>query len=174
MTVGDRIRKVRIMRGLTQKELGELIGLGNDRIRKYEANIRMPKYETLKEIANALNIGVSSLMNTNVETLGDVKALLLALDGCVDIKLDGELDSKGKYKTDTMSLTFKHPSIQKFLKEWADMKKDIDQFKENGVSKETSEELDAAYDELALMGHNDIIVKKDTQNMSEKVQYKNK
>lgn len=149
MEIGEKIRKFRLARGMTQKELGHLSGLSEPAIRNYELGNRNVGTKQITKIANALNVGVASLADTNIETLGDVKALLLELDKYIDTQLDGELDSKGKYKTDTMSLTFKHPSIQKFLKEWADMKKEQNVF----------------YDELVLMEPNNVIVKKDTQSM---------
>ena len=44
MTVGDKIRKIRTFRGMTQKELGVAIGLeekgADNRIAQYETNYR--------------------------------------------------------------------------------------------------------------------------------------
>ena len=55
MPTGDRIKKVRIARGLTQKELGEKVSLTDVRIRQYELNNRTPKEDTLRMIAEALD-----------------------------------------------------------------------------------------------------------------------
>ena len=47
MTVGDKIKKIRTFRGMTQKELGLAIGLeekgADNRIAQYETNYRVPK-----------------------------------------------------------------------------------------------------------------------------------
>lgn len=58
---GDRIKKYRIEKKLTQKKLGELCGIADSNIRKYEAGIQNPKIETLQKIADALEIPVSYL-----------------------------------------------------------------------------------------------------------------
>mgnify|MGYP004555363227 CR=1 FL=1 len=61
MTTGELIRKCRKEAGLTQKELGERAGIAEPTIRKYESNRLNPKIETLKKIADALNVSVSDL-----------------------------------------------------------------------------------------------------------------
>ena len=56
MAVGDRIKRVRQFRGLTQKELGKLVGFDEKtadiRIAQYESNTRKPKEELLIKIAH--------------------------------------------------------------------------------------------------------------------------
>lgn len=60
MTVGDKIKKIRTFRGMTQKELGLAIGLeekgADNRIAQYETNYRVPKQELLDKIAKALQV----------------------------------------------------------------------------------------------------------------------
>ena len=60
MTTGDKIKKIRNYRGLTQKQLGELSGIHEVAIRKYELNKVMPKQEQLLKIANALNVPLNN------------------------------------------------------------------------------------------------------------------
>jgi len=50
---GD-IRRIRKKRGLTQKQLGELCGIDEANIRKYESGKQNPKIETIEKIAGAL------------------------------------------------------------------------------------------------------------------------
>ena len=60
MTVGDKIKKIRTFRGMTQKELGLAIGLeekgADNRIAQYETNYRVPKRELLDKMAEALRV----------------------------------------------------------------------------------------------------------------------
>ena len=60
MTVGDKIKKIRTFRGMTQKELGIAIGFeekgADNRIAQYETNYRVPKRELLDKIAEALRV----------------------------------------------------------------------------------------------------------------------
>ena len=58
---GDIIRKYRTEKGLTQKRLGELCGIADSAIRRYEAGNANPKIETLQKIADALEIPVTRL-----------------------------------------------------------------------------------------------------------------
>ena len=63
MTMGEKIKKLRESRGLTQKKLGELCGgISDSNIRKYESNKQNPKLETLKKIAEALQVAPADLM----------------------------------------------------------------------------------------------------------------
>ena len=59
---GDMIRKYRTEKGLTQKKLGELCGIADSNIRKYESGNQNPKIETLQKIADALDIPVNRLL----------------------------------------------------------------------------------------------------------------
>ena len=55
------IKKYRTEKGLTQKRLGELCGIADSNIRKYESGNQNPKIETLQKIADALEIPVTRL-----------------------------------------------------------------------------------------------------------------
>lgn len=61
MTIGQRIKTRRKELGLTQKKLGELCGMADSAIRKYESDLITPKYNTLKKIAHALKLPVYAL-----------------------------------------------------------------------------------------------------------------
>lgn len=58
MTVGQNIRAIRNERGLTQKQLGELCGIKEANIRKYELGKANPKIETIEKIAKALGVPI--------------------------------------------------------------------------------------------------------------------
>ena len=60
---GDMIRKFRTEKGLTQKELGNLCGMADSAIRRYESGRATPKLETVQKIADALEIPVSNLLS---------------------------------------------------------------------------------------------------------------
>lgn len=67
MTIGEKIKNARNLRGLTQKELGMELGFDEKsadvRIAQYESGTRTPKSELLSEIANVLDVNVNSLKN---------------------------------------------------------------------------------------------------------------
>ena len=68
MTTGERIKEARIKCGLTQKELGERLGLSYQAVAQWENNLRNPKQETLLKIADALGIDVIYLLTDPVKT----------------------------------------------------------------------------------------------------------
>lgn len=55
MGIGEDIKSLRKQRGLTQKQLGELCGIAESNIRKYENGKQNPKQETIHKIATVLN-----------------------------------------------------------------------------------------------------------------------
>ena len=65
MEVGDRIRAIRMERGLTQKELGELCGMADSAIRRYESNRGNPTQKTLLKIAKALGVHLRDLADNS-------------------------------------------------------------------------------------------------------------
>lgn len=61
MPIGSRIKSLRLQKGLTQKELGDLCGMADSAIRRYESDRGNPTEKTLRRIADALGVSVSHL-----------------------------------------------------------------------------------------------------------------
>lgn len=61
MTTGQRIKTARKKEGLTQKELGEKLGITYQTVAQWENNLRNPKRETLQRIASALGVPILDL-----------------------------------------------------------------------------------------------------------------
>lgn len=70
MTIGERIREVRKSRGLTQKELGERLGLSYQSIAQWENDLRKPKSETILKIAGALGVRYEDLVELETFNTG--------------------------------------------------------------------------------------------------------
>ena len=63
MEIGQKIKKARLERGLTQQELGDLVGVQKSAIAKYEnGRVVNIKRSTLQKITKALNIRPSELL----------------------------------------------------------------------------------------------------------------
>ena len=63
MEIGQKIKKARLERGLTQQELGDIVGVQKSAIAKYEnGRVVNIKRSTLQKIAKALNIRPSELI----------------------------------------------------------------------------------------------------------------
>lgn len=61
MTFGKRLRELRKEKGLTQKELGEKIGVGRTTISEYESGKIVPRQDGLVKLAEVLNVTVDYL-----------------------------------------------------------------------------------------------------------------
>lgn len=62
---GIRIKEIRLQKGYTQKQLGDLCGIADSNIRKYESGKQNPKIETLQKIADALGVPLYELLHSN-------------------------------------------------------------------------------------------------------------
>lgn len=62
MTTGELIQQRRKAKGLTQKQLAEMLGVAEITIRQYETNKREPKIDKLSRIADALGAYLGDLI----------------------------------------------------------------------------------------------------------------
>ncbi|MBO1264879.1 helix-turn-helix transcriptional regulator [Proteiniclasticum sp. SCR006] len=62
VSIGDNIRKYRKSGKLTQKDLGEAIGISNTYLSDIETGRTNPSIKTLKKIAKALDISYIELL----------------------------------------------------------------------------------------------------------------
>ena len=68
MSIGKNIAKYRKAKGLTQEELGAIIGVTNQAVSKWESEVSMPDVMLLPEIATALSITLYDLYGIAKET----------------------------------------------------------------------------------------------------------
>ena len=61
MTTGQYIKRARQKAGMTQAQLAEKLGIPYQSIGQWERDVRNPKLDTLKRIADALNISIQEL-----------------------------------------------------------------------------------------------------------------
>ena len=63
MSTSEKIKKIRTEKGLTQRELGELCGMADSAIRRYESGRANPKLGTIAKIAAALEVNIFELID---------------------------------------------------------------------------------------------------------------
>ena len=80
MTTGEKIHRIRLHRKLTQKELGDRIGLAANRVAQYEMGYRVPKRPLLEQMAQALEVSPLALLEPITGTLSDVMEALFWMD----------------------------------------------------------------------------------------------
>ena len=115
MTVGEKIKYYRNIRGISQEMLGNLSGINPATIKKYEYGIRNPKPDQLLKITNALGISINLFMDFDIETVSDVLSLLFKLDEQVDMKFEAEKDENGEFIPSTVKLSFQNTAINQKL-----------------------------------------------------------
>ena len=93
MEIGQKIKHARIAKGLTQEELGNIVGLQKSAIAKYEnGRVVNIKRSTLQKLANALDLrGSDLIIEADPKEAAELSAKVL---------LDSELmDAIEKYYT---------------------------------------------------------------------------
>jgi len=76
LSFGDKLKKIRIERNMSQEELGELLGTSKQVISRYETNQRTPKITIVEEYAKRLNIPLDYLINNSVVDIKDVHQVI--------------------------------------------------------------------------------------------------
>ena len=83
MTIGDKIKKIRTFRKMTQAELGAALGWGEkgaNRLAQYETNYRVPKKELVAEMAKILDVNPWTLYDATTMDATEFMELLFWID----------------------------------------------------------------------------------------------
>ena len=70
---GEILKKIRLEKGLSQEELGKILGTTKQVISRYETNQRTPKITAVEEYAKKLNVPVTELLGKEPEQTLDQK-----------------------------------------------------------------------------------------------------
>ena len=98
MAIGERIRFIRNLRGMTQKYLGTLVGFlektADIRLAQYEAGTRTPKEDLTKALAGALDVSPLALNVPDIDSYFGLMHTLFALEDRYGLTIetrDGEV-----------------------------------------------------------------------------------
>ena len=98
MAIGERIRFIRNLRGMTQKYLGTLVGFpektADIRMAQYEAGTRTPKEDLTKALAGALDVSPLALDVPDIDSNFGLMHTLFALEDRYGLTIeirDGEV-----------------------------------------------------------------------------------
>jgi len=98
VAIGERIRFIRNLRGMTQKYLGTLVGFpektADIRMAQYESGSRTPKEALTKALANALEVSSLALNIPDIDSYLGLMHTLFALEdryGLTTENRDGEV-----------------------------------------------------------------------------------
>lgn len=127
MTIGEKIRLFRELRGMTQVQLATITNINVGTIRKYELGIRNPKPEQLIKIADGLGKNVSTFYDLNICTAGDIMTLLIAISEKAEVTFIGKKDEFGKFISTEVAMKFTDPYMQELMSGWGFMKEEINE-----------------------------------------------
>lgn len=89
--VGSRIRKFRLRQNMTQKALGEIVGFPEEnadvRIAQYESSLRIPRYELMKAIAEALHVSPMAISDPSLYTAENVIHALFMIEDAYGLEM---------------------------------------------------------------------------------------
>ncbi|ADU27230.1 helix-turn-helix domain-containing protein [Ethanoligenens harbinense] len=127
MAIGERIRFIRNLRGMTQKWLGMAIGFdkrtADVRVAQYEAGTRTPKGNLVESIARALDIRPQALTVPDIDTYIGLMHTFFALEDMYGFEpdiCDNQLCIVLKQHTDNQSVV---DNLQLWYKEAQKLRK---------------------------------------------------
>ena len=135
MAIGERIRFIRNLRGMTQKYLGLAAGFdertADVRVAQYESGTRTPKDSMINSLAVALGISPEALTVPDIDSYICVMHTLFALEDLYGLRiknLDGEL---------CITLDkFNSPSFSTMFDMFSTWQKEYDKFKRGEITKD--------------------------------------
>ena len=83
MTIGDKIKKIRTFRNMTQAELGAALGWGDkgaNRLAQYETNYRVPRKDLVTEMAKILDVNPLTLHEPTTMDASELMEILFWID----------------------------------------------------------------------------------------------
>ncbi|MEA4852871.1 MAG: helix-turn-helix transcriptional regulator [Christensenella sp.] len=147
MAIGERIKFIRNLRGMTQKYLGQAIGFdkrtADVRIAQYESGTRTPKENITKALAEVLNVVPPALEVPNIDSYIGLAHTLFALEDMYGIHIDKredevcltlDKDNRTSYRT-----------LFDFFSAW---QKEAEKLKTGGISREEYDAWRYTYPEI--------------------------
>lgn len=117
MAIGQKIKKIRLFKKLSQRKLAFMSGMSEPAIRNYELENRTPSLKQLEKIAAALGVNALAISDINIDTYVGVAHNLFELEEQYDITVTR--------KNGSLCLTSNNSSIINFLSEWNSMKEKL-------------------------------------------------
>ena len=91
MAIGQRIKFFRNRKGMTQKQLGELLGFkgktSDVRMAQYESEARVPKIDLVKQMSQIFDVNTHALTVPDIDTHIGLMHTLFALEDIYGLKV---------------------------------------------------------------------------------------
>ena len=152
MAIGKRIRFFRNRKGMTQKQLGEILGfLGKTsdvRMAQYETEARTPKHDLVKEMANLFDVSTHALTVPDIDTYIGLMHTLFALEDMYGLKI-GKIDGELCLRLDKSDYS-NYTSMFNMLHAWQEQAAKLEQ---GEITKEEYDQWRYKYPDLDTSGH---------------------
>ena len=136
MAIGERIRFIRNLRGMTQKFLGRSVGFDEKtadvRMAQYESGVRSPKADLTAKIAEVLEVAPEALAVPNIENYVGVMHTLFTLEDLYGLRID-KLDDEICIRLDKDNGT-EFLTMLKMFKAW---EKQAENYRRGKITKES-------------------------------------
>ena len=151
MAIGERIRFLRNLRGMTQKFLGLQVGFSERtadiRMAQYESGSRTPKADLVAQLADALDVSTEALNVPNIDSYTGLMHTLFALEDLYGFRID-TLNDEVCIRLDKNS-GMEYPKMVKLFTAW---QKEADKFRNEEITKEEYDRWRYHYPELDTSG----------------------
>ena len=121
MAIGERIRFIRNLRGMTQKYLGMAVGFperaADVRMAQYESGTRTPKADLTKTLAHALDVSPAALEVPDIDTEIGLMHTFFAMEDLYAIKI-GEINGEVCLQLDKTDFNKWHSMLERFRPGW--------------------------------------------------------
>lgn len=152
MAIGKRIRFFRNRKGMTQKQLGEILGfLGKTsdvRMAQYESESRTPKQDLVKEMAHIFDVSPRAITVPEIDSYIGLMHTLFALEDMYGLKI-GEIDGEVCLRLDK-STGSTYSSMFDMFHAWQEQAARLEQ---GEITKEEYDQWRYKYPELDTSNH---------------------
>lgn len=131
MTLGEKIKKYRLLHNLKQKDLGKMIGFSSatadSRIRKYEGDIMAPKAEIRNKLVQALDVDSSALSDIDIRSIEDVVRTFFFMEEYLGFEIEKiDLEHYAFFRKDKMYFQEREISkLNSYIYIWQQQKKNL-------------------------------------------------
>ena len=131
MTLGEKIKKYRLLHNLKQKDLGKMIGFSSatadSRIRKYEGNIMAPKAEIRNKLVQALDVDSSALSDIDIRSIEDVVRTFFFMEEYLGFEIEKiDLENYAFFRKDKVYFQEREISkLNSYIYIWQQQKKNL-------------------------------------------------
>ena len=147
MAIGERIRFIRNLRGMTQKWLGIAVGFpeksADIRMAQYEGSTRTPKENVVKSLANILDVSPLALSVPDIDSDFGLMHTFFAIEDIHGIKASLENGEVTLHFTNTKTL---NPELLQMVYQWAEQS---EKYNAGEISKEEYDKWRYHYPDFA-------------------------